>query len=78
MGKDTDVRTYFNTHSDSTPHAPLAVRTVNALEKAKILTMDDLLEKSDKELKKVRNLGDKCRELAVFMREKYAAEINQN
>jgi DNA-directed RNA polymerase alpha subunit len=76
--KSIEIEAYLNQEAVPAEYETLTVRTVNALTKAKITTMDELAALTEKELKKIRNLGNRCFELAVYMREKYASETNQD
>lgn len=78
MKQEDDLRTYFKTHLPKTEYRQLLVRVTNALVRSGINSMDALGTVSDERLLKVRNLGAKCFEAAVSMREKYLAEAIGN
>jgi DNA-directed RNA polymerase alpha subunit len=75
MKQNIDVRTYFSQHDDS--ESNISVRSVNALIKGGINTMDELCAADIQKIKKIRNLGDKCLEYVLMIREKYMLEINK-
>jgi DNA-directed RNA polymerase alpha subunit len=68
------LKEYFKEFAPSTEYNKLTVRTINALVRGGIETMDDLCAASVERLTRVRNLGDKCLEMALFMRDKYESE----
>ena len=72
MEKNIDVQAYFELHDDSVSN--ISVRAVNALIKGGINTMDELCATDMKKIKKIRNLGDKCFEYVLMMRENYMAD----
>ena len=72
MEKDTDVQTYFNQHNDS--ESNISNRAINALTKGGITTMDELCAADMKDIKDIRNLGNKSLEYVIAMREKYMAD----
>ena len=72
MEKNIDVREYFEQQDAS--GTTISVRSVNALIKGGINTMDELCAADVKKVKKIRNLGDKCFEYVLTMREKYMAD----
>jgi len=74
MKQYIEIRTYFKKHASSTEYIKLTVRTINALMRGGIETMDELCSISEENLARVRNLGTKCLEMALFMRDKYKAE----
>ncbi|MDR0286257.1 MAG: hypothetical protein LBI03_00885 [Clostridiales bacterium] len=74
MKQNIDVRAYFNQHEDS--ESNLSVRSINALIKGGINTMDELCAADIKKIRKIRNLGDKCLEYVLMIREKYMLETN--
>ena len=69
MKNEVLVQTYF------TEHAPEKnrIRTINCLVRGGIKTMDELCGASMEQLARIRNMGDKTRELALAMRDKYIA-----
>jgi DNA-directed RNA polymerase alpha subunit len=79
MTHDTDIRTYFNTHAPrAAPGEPSpVVRAVNAVLRARVETMDELLAKTPEELTRIRNAGAKSLELIYLMRDKYAQETGK-
>ena len=79
MNQDIDIRTYFkeNAPRDDPSSPPPLVRAVNAVMRASINTMDELLAKTPEELLRIRNAGEKCLELIYLMREKYAEETGK-
>ena len=70
MRQDITIQAYF------TEHVPEhnRVRTINCLVRGGISTMDELCHASMERLVRVRNMGEKTREIALAMRDKYAAE----
>ena len=72
MKQNIDVRAYFEQHDDL--ESTISVRSVNALIKGGINTMDELCTADMKKVKKLRNLGDKCFDYVSMMREKYMGE----
>jgi DNA-directed RNA polymerase alpha subunit len=71
-----DVRTYFNRHRPGKPD--ITIRCINAIMRSGIETMDDLCEKDEEQLMRIRNFGQKCLEHTITLREKYALEKNNN
>jgi len=72
MKQNIDVQAYFSQHDNS--ESTISTRAVNALTKGGITTMDELCAADMKKVKKIRNLGDKCFEYVLTMREKYMAD----
>jgi DNA-directed RNA polymerase alpha subunit len=68
------VRTYFLQSAE--PVKDVTVRAINALMRGGIETMGDLTRAAPEDIAKRRNLGVKCLELALAMREKFIAENN--
>jgi DNA-directed RNA polymerase subunit alpha len=71
-----DIKTYFSEHQPKAPR--ITVRCINALVRGGINTMDELCERSDEQLMRVRNLGAKCFEHSVLLREQYKIEIKNS
>ncbi|MDR2558559.1 MAG: hypothetical protein LBC86_03310 [Oscillospiraceae bacterium] len=74
MKKHIELEVYFKEHAPSTEYNKLTVRTINALVRGGIVTMDELCAASAEKLTRVRNLGEKCLQMALFMRDKHESE----
>jgi len=74
MRQHIEIQEYFKKHALSTKYHKLTIRAINALMRGGIETMDELCSASIEELIRVRNLGEKCFEMALFMRDKYETE----
>ncbi|MCL2696446.1 MAG: hypothetical protein FWE74_00020 [Oscillospiraceae bacterium] len=77
MEQHIELEKYFKKHAPSTVYHKLTVRAINALVRGGITTMDELCSVSVEKLNRVRNLGEKCLEMALFMRNKYESEKNK-
>jgi DNA-directed RNA polymerase alpha subunit len=73
MKRDMDIQTFFNKYPSE-----ITVRCVNAIIRSGIDTMDELCEKDEEQLRRIRNLGAKCLAHTLIMREKYTLELNNN
>lgn len=51
---------YYKTNQDAIEKLHFTKRTYNCLKRAGINTITDLKKKTDPELRRIRNLGDKC------------------
>jgi len=75
MKLNTELQPYFKKHAPSTEYHKLTVRTINALVRSGIETMDKLCSTTEEDLMRVRNLGTKCFEMTMYMRKKYESEM---
>jgi len=77
MTNDIDAREYFLARRpESGPKRMIYSRIANAMHMRGDITMNQLCEMTDKELKRVRYIGDKARVVVVAERERYLKEKN--
>ncbi len=69
--KPISVADYFVEHTPAPQRCFLMRRSINALVRGDIKTMDVLALVTPRRIARVRNLGGKCLELVLMLREQY-------
>ena len=72
--KGVDIRAYFAEHVPETYDRLFVKRVARQMYRAGVETMTILSGKTDKEIIRTRNIGDRSQEIVFLMRDKYAAE----
>ena len=68
------VRAYFEEHTPPGYRRDILKRSTNALVRGEIATMDALALATPWKIARVRNLGEKCLELVLLLRDQYIEE----